>query len=222
MKTNKETRRVNTRMYGNLAFMILDRMHGDLGKYLWYVDVRRDVDDMVYFEVSTRKVSYPSRDCPQNPFLEKDDAHVLSWLGNRLKRLASEEAAYGKWPDGWWNRTNDVRLTWLCGDGDVTVADAYKVYEELKGLTKNANDPRIFGKAASRETVEDRKAKAKAKAAAKAEYAKEIAKLRVEREKFEKALNAKRDAVWKKFYNKVFKIDPDDKSYAFAATSEDV
>lgn len=89
MKTNKETRRVNTRMYGNLAFMILDRMHGDLGKYLWYVDVRRDVDDMVYFEVSTRKVSYPSRDCPQNPFLEKDDAHVLSCpfsaaLGGRM------------------------------------------------------------------------------------------------------------------------------------------
>lgn len=208
-------------MYGNMAFMILDRMHGSLGKYLWYVDVRRDVDDMVYFEVSTYRVSYPNKDCPQNPFLEKDDAHVLSWLGNRLKRFASKGAADSNWPDGWWNRTNDTRLTYLCGDGDVTVADAYKVYEELKGLTKNTNDLRIFGKPAPCETVKDRKDKAKAKAAAKAEYMKEIAKLRAEREKFVKALNAKHDAAWKKFYNKVFEIDPDDKSYAFATTSED-
>lgn len=210
-------RRVDTRMYGDVAFNILDRM--SLGKYLWYVDVRRDVDDMVYLEVSADKVPCPNRDCPQNPFLGKDDAHVLSWLGNRLKRLASEEAAYGKWPDGWWNRTNDARLTWLCCDGGVTVADAYKVYEELKGLTKGAGDPRIFGKAAPRGTVEGRKAKAKAKAEAKAEYAKEIAELRAEREKFEKAMNARFDAAWKKFYGKVLEIDPEDRQYAFAASA---
>ena len=216
MKTNKETRRIDTCMYGQAAFDVLSNL--GFGKYCWFIDVRRDVDDMVYFEVSDKKIPNPSRDFPQNPFVGLDSRRSLLWIASRLKREVAQWAEYQKWKDGWWREKNDEKLGWLTPD--TTVSDAYAVHACLSG--KKPRSAEIGGKAAPRETVEDRKAKAEAKAAARAEYMKEIAKLRAEREKFEKALNAKRDAVWKKFYNKVFEIDPDDKSYAFAATSEDV
>ena len=124
MKTNKETRRIDTCMYGQAAFDVLYNL--GFGKYCWFIDVRRDVDDMVYFEVSDKKISKPSRDFPQNPFVGLDDRRSLLWIASRLKRKVAQWAEYQKWKDGWWREKNDEKLGWLTPD--TTVSDAYAVH----------------------------------------------------------------------------------------------
>lgn len=216
---NDKTRRINTGMYGQRAFDILDSLHGQMSdgywenkkynKYWLNFDVRRDADDRVYFEVSISPDRFWCGRYMKNPFAGMDATRFKSWLAGRLRKMIGVEAAHKKWPDGWWSRTNTgLESQYLSDDLDVRVSDIYRVYDELKGKTGAYRDERIIGNRAPAETVRARKALARAKKKAKAVYdAKRVALDRLfekARKKYEDAKNA----LWEDYHDKVKALDP--------------
>lgn len=217
---SKNIRKITTRMYGQRAFDILDSLHGQMSdgywenkgydKYWTNFDVRRGDDDRVYFEVS---------DCPdrlwngrtvKNPFAEMDDDRFKAWLAGRLRKMIGVEAEDRKWPDGWWSRTSTgLESEYLNGKLDVTVADVYRVYDELAGRAGAFRDERIAGRPAPASVVLGRKKIARAKQEAKAAY--DAARAELDR-LFQAAQNeyeADKTALWKDYCDKVRALDPD-------------
>jgi hypothetical protein len=140
-----------------------------------------------------------------------DADRFKSWLAGRLRKMIGVEAKDKKWPDGWWSRTSTgLESQYLDKKLDVTVADVYRVYDELKGKTRAYRDERIVGNRASAETVRARKALARAKKKAKAIYDAQRAKLDRLFEKAHKKYEDTKKALWEDYYNKAKAIDPDD------------
>ncbi len=88
------------------------------------------------FYVSFCKTKY------NNPFFNMTDAKIKNWFANKLKAVVKteEKDSGGK---NWWKRDNMQELDYLSRrykddegvfkTATVTVADAYKVYDRLKG-----------------------------------------------------------------------------------------
>ncbi len=80
-----------------------------------------------------------------NPFISWDEDAIKTWFANKLKQVVKTEEKDNGCKD-WWKRDNDkIVLDYLSGfykdkEGvphlvNVTVADAYKIYDRLKGRT---------------------------------------------------------------------------------------
>lgn len=218
---NDKTRRINTGMFGQRAFDILDSLHGQMSdgywenknynKYWLNFDVRRDADDRVYFEVSVSPDRFWGGRLMKNPFAGMDAAGFKSWLAGRLRKMIGVEAEYKKWPDGWWSRTSTgLESQYLDKKLDVTVADVYRVYDELKGKPRAYRDERIAGNRAPAETIRARKALARAKKEAKTVYDARRAELDRLFEKARKKYEDTKKALWEDYYNKAKALDPDD------------
>lgn len=77
-----------------------------------------------------------------NPFFNMTDAKIKNWFADKLKAIVKteEKDSGGK---NWWKRDNTQELDYLSRvykdeegvikTATVTVADAYKVYDRLKG-----------------------------------------------------------------------------------------
>ena len=218
---NDKTRRINTGMYGQRAFDILDSLHGQMSdgywenknynKYWLNFNVCRDADDRVYFEVSSGPDRFWGGRTMKNPFAGMDAAGFKSWLAGRLRKMIGVEAKDRRWPDGWWSRTSTgLESQYLNGKLDVTVADVYRVYDELTGRPRPFRDERIVGRPAPAETVRARKALARAKKEAKAIYDAQRAELDRLFETARKKYEDTKKALWEDYYNKAKAIDPDD------------
>lgn len=218
---SNKTRRINTGMYGQRAFDILDRLHGQMSdgywenknydKYWLNFDVRRDADDRVYFEVSDGPVRVWGGRSMKNPFAGMDTTRFKSWLAGRLRKIIGIEAEYKKWLDGWWSQTSTgLESRYLGKKLDVTVADVYRVYDELMGKSRSYRDKRIIGNRAPAETVRARKALVRAKKEAKAAYDANRAKLDKLFEKACKKYQNTKKALWEDYYNKAKALDPND------------
>lgn len=82
-----------------------------------------------------------------NPFLNMTDAKIKSWFADKLKAVVKTEEKDSGGKD-WWKRDNMQELDYLSrmykdNEGvlktaTVTVADAYKVYDRLKGRKAKA------------------------------------------------------------------------------------
>ena len=218
---DKKPRRINTGMYGQRAFDILNSLHGQMAdgywenknyhKYWLNFDVRRDADDRVYFEVSSSPDRFWGGRLMKNPFAGMDAARFKSWLAGRLRKMIGVEAKYKKWPDGWWSRTSTgLESEYLNDDLDVRVSDVYRVYDELKGKAGAYRDERIIGSRAPAETVRARRELARAKKEAKAVYEARRATLdrafEAAREKYE----ADKKALWEAYYNQAKAIEQHD------------
>jgi hypothetical protein len=224
---SKNIRKITTRMYGQRAFDILDSLHGQMSdgywenrnydKYWTNFDVRRGDDDRVYFEVNSnaryeywRGYHTGLIDTKPNPFAEMDDAKFKAWLAGRLRKMIGVEAKDKKWPDGWWSRTSaGLESGYLNRELDVTVADVYRVYDELKGRAGAFRDERIAGHPAPASVAQGRKKIARAKQEAKAAY--DAARTELDR-LFQAAQNeyeADKTALWKDYCDKVRALDPD-------------
>lgn len=218
---NDKTRKINTGMYGQRAFDILGRLRGQMSdgywenknydKYWLNFDVRRDVDDRVYFEVSDSPTQFWGGRTMKNPFAGMDATRFKSWLAGRLRKMIGIESKCKKWPDGWWSRTSTgLESRYLGKKLDVTVADVYRVYDELTGKSSAYRDERIIGNRAPAETVRARKALARAKKKAKAAYDANCAKLDKLFEKARKKYEDTKKALWEDYYNKAKALDPND------------
>lgn len=218
---NDKTRRINTGMYGQRAFDILDSLHGQMSdgywenknynKYWLNFDVRRDADDRVYFEVSSSPDRFWGGRTMKNPFAGMDAAGFKSWLAGRLRKMIGVEAEYKKWPDGWWSRTSTgLESQYLSDNLDVRVSDIYRVYDELKGKTRAYRDERIIGNRAPAETVRAKKELARAKKEAKAVYDARRATLDRQFQAAQEKYEADKKALWEDYYNKAKALDPDD------------
>lgn len=218
---NNKTRRINTDMYGQRAFDILDSLHGQMSdgywenknydKYWLNFNVRRDADDRVYFEVSDSPDSFWGGRIMKNPFAGMDAAKFKSWLAGRLRKIIGVEANYKKWPDGWWSRTNTgLESQYLDKKLDVTVADVYRVYDELTDKTRAYRDERIIGNRAPAETVRARRELARAKKEARAVYEARRATLDMQFQAAQEKYVADKKALWEDYYNQAKAIDPND------------
>lgn len=218
---NDKTRRINTGMYGQRAFDILDSLHGQMSdgywenknynKYWLNFDVRRDADDRVYFEVSGSPDRFWGGRTMKNPFAGMDAARFKSWLAGRLRKMIGVEAKDKKWPDGWWSRTNTgLESQYLGDDLDVRVSDIYHVYDELTGRAGAHRYERIAGVRAPAETVRARRKLARAKKEAKAIYDARCATLDRRFQAAQEKYEADKKALWEDYYSKAKALDPDD------------
>ena len=217
---NGKTRRIDTRMYGQRAFDILDSLHGQMSDGYWEnrnynrywlnFDVRRDADDRVYFEVSAGPDRFWGGRTMKNPFAGMDAARFKSWLAGRLRKMISVEAEHRKWPDGWWSRTSTgLESQYLSGDLDVRVSDIYRVYDELTGRAGAYRDERIAGSRAPAEAVRARKALARAKKELKEAFLKGVARLDKELEAARRRHDDGKKALWDDYYRRAKELDPE-------------
>lgn len=198
-----DIRRIDTCMYGQTAFDVLSNL--GFGKYGWFVNVRRDVDDMVYFEVSDKKIPNPSRDFPQNPFIGLDGRRSLLWIASKLKREVAQWAKYQKWKDGWWREKNDEKLGWITPG--TTVSDAFAVHACLSGKKPRSAENVIGGKAAPA-VVEKRIADEKELNRLRREYDRKKNAVRAEYQRAERKYQNDLNALWKEYLGKCRAVDP--------------
>lgn len=69
-----------------------------------------------------------------NPFSSKSDQEVKDYLANKIKQIAKQEMKDNP-SVGSWDRNNTNKLDYLGYDEEITVADAYNLYDRLKGRT---------------------------------------------------------------------------------------
>lgn len=69
-----------------------------------------------------------------NPYLHMSDEKIKNWFASKVKQIVKIELGDNNFTAGEWNRTNKRELDYLGGYTiPVTVSDAYKVYDILKG-----------------------------------------------------------------------------------------
>lgn len=143
-KYNRESndRKVNlgidvTSDTANKDLDILDSVTGQLSDGIWEntpsqyrywrnMDYEQH-DNKINFATNTRNY--------QNPFNNKDDKQVKEYLANKIKQIAKIEMEDDH-SKGSWDRNNNNKLEYLSYNEDVTVADAYNLYDRLKGRTE--------------------------------------------------------------------------------------
>jgi hypothetical protein len=136
---NNYNHSVKTGLFGKLNKTILDSVMGQLSdgkwenspgmnKYWRNANVKMDASDAVIIEVNTE--AYGSG------FRGRDDAWILRKFAGWLKNVAQTELEDGA--GGYsaeWSRSDQTNLCYL-NHGDVkvvTIADAYRAYDTLKG-----------------------------------------------------------------------------------------
>ena len=67
-----------------------------------------------------------------NPYLDMSDEKIKIWFANRIKDLIKEEGLS-------WKRDNQSETDYLGYKEHITVQDAYKAYDKLKGRKDHFN-----------------------------------------------------------------------------------
>ena len=67
-----------------------------------------------------------------NPYLDMSDEKIKIWFANRIKDLIKEEGLS-------WKRDNHSETDYLGYKEHITVQDAYKAYDKLKGRKDHFN-----------------------------------------------------------------------------------
>lgn len=163
---------IDTRMYGDIAYYILEKAC-DTVEYYLFSKPHREKDGTTYLRIFKEKnveFAHPKK-VFKNPFFGKDDAEVMSMIADKLKSFADRFAKDESLNGNWWNGRN--RIEWardnIYNSVKLLMSDLYKTYMVLKGKTHRF-DRRIVGKKltdADLKRIERAKAKAKAKADAK-------------------------------------------------------
>ena len=165
---------IDTRMYGGIAYYILEKAC-DTVEYYLFSKPHREKDGTTYLQIFKGKnveFAHP-KEVFKNPFFGKDDAEVMSMIADKLKSFADRFAEDESLNGNWWNGRNRIKWTCArdsnCNSVKLLMSDLYKTYMVLKGKTHRF-DRRIVGKKltdADLKRIERAKAKAKAKADAK-------------------------------------------------------
>ena len=172
---DNEFRRIDTGMYTAKAAVMADLV-SQLCRFSHFGHPHQDTDGQVYFHVRTAKTLTfrHGGDAMDNPLYGKSDADALSDFADGLKSLLEMSAIEKSWKDGWWSRKN-TRI-WRIYDvygyprTKLTIADAIKAYNVLKGISKRP-DKQVVGRPL---TPADIKRMERTKERAKAKSAKEL------------------------------------------------
>jgi len=220
----ENVRRIDTNMYGDVAFAIMDYLCGTsvIGyKYSNFVSAKRDEDGMSYVVVDRSLADdedVQKRYRPSGKFLGKSDAQILSWLADRLKRKTAEEARWCSWRkdwkgEDWWCLENEgvlehVSLNWnRKGEDQAKISDIYAVHSVLKGRwdwSADGTGRRIVGRARTKGEVGKMRLDRKMKEDLADEYVSEIRKM--QKEMLDK-MSEKADKIRKRFDVKARDID---------------
>lgn len=177
--TNKHT--IFTGLTGDLNHEILDSVMGQLSDGMWEntPSMRKYWEHASIITFHGEVAIVIDRDW-NSGFYGKDDVWVKSFFANKLKAVVKCDLEDNR-GSGDWNRIDTTKLGYI-GDSriPVTVSDAYKVYDILKGRTMEnkhyADDPVLLAR-------KERQAKADAAIAeVEAEFKATLARLRRERD----------------------------------------
>jgi len=124
---------------------ILDSVTGQLSDGIWENSPGQDKywsnmnyeqhNNRITFATSERgKYDEYSRRYIANPFSSKSDQEVKDYVANKIKQIAKIEMKDDP-SAGTWDRNNTAVLNYLSREDNITVADAYNLYDRLKGRT---------------------------------------------------------------------------------------
>lgn len=208
MNDTNKTRTINTKLYGDRAYEILDAVSGQMSDGLWEsarryekywrnFRVKRLEDNRVVFVLNADNYTRHCGRYLENPFCRMTDTEFMAWYAGKLKAVIVCEAKDNNWTKGWWKRDNTTNTScYLNHKLDITVADIYCVYDELLGrqisVTRyDSSTPyRVFGQKADDETIAKRGELAEAKAKMLADYKDHIAMLDEKVKKFMAEIDA--------------------------------
>lgn len=138
------TKLIHTKLYSKAAYEIISSVFGQLsdgywensprmGKYWRYNHAKRSADGEVVISVENNW---------NNGFSEMSDDQILSWIADKIKFLAKDEAKV------WKRNSVDNQLEYLSYYEKVSTADAYLTYEILKGreITEYKYDKSVIDK----------------------------------------------------------------------------
>ena len=141
---NNTTKLIHTKLYSKTAYEIISSVFGQLsdgywensprmGKYWRYNHAKRSADGEVVISVENNW---------NNGFSEMSDDQILSWIADKIKFLAKDEAKV------WKRNSVDNHLEYLSYYEKVSTADAYLTYEILKGreITEYKYDKSVIDK----------------------------------------------------------------------------
>lgn len=179
-------RTIHTGLYGDQAYEVLERLHGQLSdgkwenspgydKYWTNFDVVRQNDGETTFVVSADSGSYDCGKYRENPFRSMSEQEFKAWIAKKIKAVAKDELKDCTEEIGEWNRKNIEGKSIYLGHDEgygtvVSIADIYYVYEVLLGRTVNvvkyANSTisNVFGTKFSAEKIAQNEAIASTKA----------------------------------------------------------
>ncbi len=215
MNDKNKTRTINTKLYGDRAYEILEAVSGQMSDGLWENSrgydkywtnfrVKRLDDNSIVFVLNADSYTRYCDRYLENPFWRMKDAEFLAWYASKLKTVIRAEAKDNNWTKGWWKRTNTTNKSiYLNYKLDITVADIYCVYDELLGrqigVTRYDSSTmcRVFGQKADDATIAKRTELAEAKAKALADYKEHVAMLDEKVKKFMAEIDADKQQAHK-------------------------
>jgi len=215
MNDKNKTRTINTKLYGDRAYEILEAVSGQMSDGLWENSrgydkywtnfrVKRLDDNSIVFVLNADSYTRYCDRYLENPFWRMKDAEFLAWYAGKLKTVIRAEAKDNNWTKGWWKRTNTTNKSiYLNYKLDITVADIYCVYDELLGrqigVTRYDSSTmcRVFGQKADDATIAKRTELAEAKAKALADYKEHVAMLDEKVKKFMAEIDADKQQAHK-------------------------
>lgn len=215
MNDTNKTRTINTKLYGDRAFEILEAVSGQMSDGLWENSrgydkywtnfrVKRLDDNRIVFVINTDSYTRYCNRYLDNPFCRMSETEFLAWYAGKLKTVIRAEAKDNNWKKGWWKRDNtENKSIYLNYKLDITVADIYCVYDELLGrkigVTRYDSSTmcRVFGQKADDATIAKRTELADAKAKALADYKEHIAMLDEKVKKFMAEIDADKQQAHK-------------------------
>jgi len=124
---------INTGLTNGLEYEILQSVFGQMSDGIWENSPavekywKNAKHDMTNGEV----VLIISERGWDNPYRDKTDLEIKKYFANKIKQIVKKENEY--YGDVEWSRDNNTVTRFMGYILDVTVADAYRVYDILSG-----------------------------------------------------------------------------------------
>lgn len=120
--TDRNAYDVLSSVVGQLADGIWENSPG-MSRYWQHMDIDQEGSEVV--------AKFDTQDYDSG-FRGKDESQIKKWLANKVKQIVKEEGLD-------WDRNNTERVSYM--HGNVTVQDAYRVYDKLLGRKDYIPDP---------------------------------------------------------------------------------
>jgi hypothetical protein len=220
MKTNTNTRTIQTPFSSTKAFEVLGSVLGQMSDGMWensgrmdkywrFIDVKQAVNGNVYLEVSGEKSKMDGANsrglCKwiQNGFYDMSNEEILQFFAAKIKYIMCEELKDANVANGWRRNYEAFHTAYLNYKEDISVAEVYCIYDilkkrSLKNFTAEVAKA-VYGSQKSKAEVAKELAKQTALAELAAELKAELNKLEAVQSAFNVKMEADRNEVYKKY-----------------------